>query len=472
MTTVPVAQHPVLGPQIQRLLQTARMHLGMDVAWVSHFDLHPSPSSSPDDIGRDEQVGVADQGADIQVIDALSGDGASMGVGVGVGTHLPRAGSYCTRVLAGALPAAIGDTRRHLIARDLPITTELGIGSYLGAPLRDRGGQVVGMVCCLGQHPTPGLGEQDVLFLTAIADVISDLLSDQLQDLSQERLVLHQQVQTLLDEELVQMVYQPIIRRGPGNALSTAYPGPSDRNRQEVGITVVGYEALARFPGTAFTRPDLAFAAAAQVGLGVQLEAVAAGRALQQLHAIAAGMLLTVNLSAEAITDSSVQDLVLRAAARARRTGRLVGVEVTEHTPVSDYDQLVAATGRLRAAGVYIAVDDAGAGYASFHHVLQLRPDIVKIDISLVRDIDTDPLRQALTRSLATFAHESSAHLIAEGVERGDEAHTLSQLGVRLNQGYLYGRPGPLVPSARLPHPSHETSRPVADHRDDSTRIA
>jgi EAL domain-containing protein (putative c-di-GMP-specific phosphodiesterase class I) len=94
-------------------------------------------------------------------------------------------------------------------------------------------------------------------------------------------------------------------------------------------------------------------------------------------------------------------------------------------------------------------VDDAGAGYASFRHILNLRPDVIKVDISLVQGIDADPAQQALVESLLVFADRSDATLLAEGVERPEELDLLTRLGVPLVQGYLLGRPSLTSPCRR-----------------------
>jgi EAL domain-containing protein (putative c-di-GMP-specific phosphodiesterase class I) len=88
-------------------------------------------------------------------------------------------------------------------------------------------------------------------------------------------------------------------------------------------------------------------------------------------------------------------------------------------------------------------VDDAGAGYASLRHILELQPEFVKLDIGLVRGIDADPARQALAAGLRHYADETGNTLIAEGVENADEARTLQRLGIPLAQGFLFGRPAP-----------------------------
>ncbi len=93
-----------------------------------------------------------------------------------------------------------------------------------------------------------------------------------------------------------------------------------------------------------------------------------------------------------------------------------------------------------------LAVDDAGAGFASLRHILELDPAFVKLDISLIRGIDRDPAKQALVAGMRHFTRTTKRRLIAEGVETEAEARTLAELDVRLVQGYLFGRPAPLSP--------------------------
>ena len=126
-----------------------------------------------------------------------------------------------------------------------------------------------------------------------------------------------------------------------------------------------------------------------------------------------------------------------------QRTERRLVLELTEHVPVDDYAVLRGAIDSL--GNVEVAVDDAGAGYASLRHILELRPAFVKLDISLVQNIDGDQLRQALVAGLVYFAERSGCHLIAEGVESEEEASALVRLGVELAQGFLFGRPQPIA---------------------------
>jgi EAL domain-containing protein (putative c-di-GMP-specific phosphodiesterase class I) len=114
------------------------------------------------------------------------------------------------------------------------------------------------------------------------------------------------------------------------------------------------------------------------------------------------------------------------------------------HTRVGDYEALDRALARARAEGIRIAADDTGAGYAGLQHLLRLRPNVVKLDIGLTRDVDHDPARRALASALVTFAGEIGAVLVAEGVETVGELRSLRSLGIPAVQGYLLGRPGPM----------------------------
>jgi EAL domain-containing protein (putative c-di-GMP-specific phosphodiesterase class I) len=119
-------------------------------------------------------------------------------------------------------------------------------------------------------------------------------------------------------------------------------------------------------------------------------------------------------------------------------------VEITEHTTVPDYDRLRACLRGLQSRGVQVAIDDAGAGFASLRHILQLSPDIIKLDISLTRGIDSDTRRQTMVSAIQTFASGTNAAIVVEGVENESELGTLIGLGIEYGQGFHLGRPGPL----------------------------
>ena len=199
---------------------------------------------------------------------------------------------------------------------------------------------------------------------------------------------------------------------------------------------VCGYEALSRFTGPPDATPDRWFDAAGRLGRSGALEARAIEAALARRADLPINCFLTLNVSPHALAAQEVQDVFAQA-------GSLAGivVELTEQSVVDDYDELLARLQPLRDAGALIAVDDAGAGYASLRHVLAIRPDLVKLDRSLADGVDRDPAKAAVVEMLGALAGRLDAWLLAEGIEREAELETLVGLGVPLAQGYLLARP-------------------------------
>ena len=110
-----------------------------------------------------------------------------------------------------------------------------------------------------------------------------------------------------------------------------------------------------------------------------------------------------------------------------------------------DYEALNAAMQRMRGRGIRLAVDDAGSGFASLRHILQLAPDIIKIDNALTRNVYKDPARRALAAGLISFSAELGATVVAEGIQSRPELDALRDLGVRYGQGFYLGHPGPIA---------------------------
>ncbi len=195
---------------------------------------------------------------------------------------------------------------------------------------------------------------------------------------------------------------------------------------------IAGYEALTRFDDG--VPPDAHFAEAARLGLEHELERATLAAAIPAARGLPGGGFLALNVSPGFVLASPELPALLAG------TERAVVLEITEHAQVDDYGALRAALARIDPP-VTVAVDDAGSGYASLRHILALRPAYVKLDLSWVRDIDSDPARQALVAGLAHFAAETGCALIGEGIETEAERSTLLRLNVPLGQGYLFGRP-------------------------------
>jgi EAL domain-containing protein (putative c-di-GMP-specific phosphodiesterase class I) len=198
---------------------------------------------------------------------------------------------------------------------------------------------------------------------------------------------------------------------------------------------VVGYEGLARFaPGAP---PFAYFEAAAALGRVGELEAAAIRSALSGRPTLPRNTFLTVNVGPDVLEHPAIVEVLTG-------QGGLGGVviELTEHARVDSYLALEPSLARLRSAGAMIAVDDAGSGYAGLQHLLQIRPEIIKLDRALVASVDRDEAKRSLVAMLGTFASRMDAWLLAEGVETLAELETMARLGVPLAQGYYLARPG------------------------------
>jgi EAL domain-containing protein (putative c-di-GMP-specific phosphodiesterase class I) len=167
-------------------------------------------------------------------------------------------------------------------------------------------------------------------------------------------------------------------------------------------------------------------------------------KALAGLHRLSKEVYVSFNVSPANIVNGAVS-AVLAGAALPR-----IVLEITEHAEIADYAMMGEVLEPLRKQGLRVAIDDAGAGYASFRHILRLRPDIIKLDMSLTRNVDTDRMRRALAAALIGFAEETGSSIVAEGVETDGELAMLRKLGVTKAQGYRLGRPAPIEWAASL----------------------
>jgi EAL domain-containing protein (putative c-di-GMP-specific phosphodiesterase class I)/CheY-like chemotaxis protein len=227
-------------------------------------------------------------------------------------------------------------------------------------------------------------------------------------------------IRRVVDERLIRPVFQPIVDLRSGST--------------------VGFEALSRFDCEPKQVPGCWFAEADAVGLRPELELHAAMVAAARFRHAGCETFLSLNASPDTLAGYGVL---------AAELGDRLVLEITEHEAIDDYDEVAARFDELRRFGARLAVDDTGAGFASLRHVLQLSPDIVKLDISLTRGIDRDACRRALASALTSFARELGAVIVAEGIETAAERDTLRKLGVTLGQGFFLAPPGPLATSRR-----------------------
>jgi len=264
----------------------------------------------------------------------------------------------------------------------------------------------------------PDLGRMFVERLTVVVDLTSTpsaLLADRLHARRVE-LETRANLERVIQEGAFRTVFQPIVGLPSGE--------------------IVGHEALTRF--SSGQPPDLCFAEAWQVGIGVELELATLERAIETARALPSGQWLHLNISPRMLAVPEALRATLS------RADRPIVLEITEHEAIKDYPAV-----RDGFRGVVpearLAVDDAGAGIANFTHIVELRADFVKLDMGLVRGVNTDLGRQALVTGMRHFARAAGCTLVAEGIETGEEADMVRRLGVELGQGYLYGKPGPVA---------------------------
>lgn len=387
-----------IGEQIQAVLGAVRRHLAMDVGFVSEF---------------------------------VSGrrvfrftDGRTSRNPVTVGASDPLEKSFCYYVARGMMPGLMHDAAENAVAATLDVTRALPVGAHLSVPLRHPDGTPFGSLCCFSFTPDRSLTERDLAMLRMCADVVTAVLQRERQaDLDRE--ALRERILDIVRTEALDMVFQPIYRTGDGQLMA--------------------FEALARFDHEPRRPPDAWFDDAARVGLAGELEFLAVRKALAALAVLDPSVRLTVNLSPAQVLSPhfapAFADMPL---------GRIV-IELTEHAVVGSYEALRAALAALRAGGLRLAIDDVGAGHSTFRHVLDLSPEFIKLDRSLIRGLDADSARRALAESITQYGQRIGCEVIAEGVETQAEYAALREIGVTRVQGFLLGRPMPLDEARRLP---------------------
>jgi EAL domain-containing protein (putative c-di-GMP-specific phosphodiesterase class I) len=390
---------------IDDILEAAREYLDTDVAFVAEF------------AGRE------------QVFRHVAGDAALFRLSSEL--RVPLGWMYCQAMTEGRLREAIPDTAADPVAATMDVTIEANIGSYVGVPVSLPDGRIWGSMACLSRRADHSVGKRDVRFMRMLARIYAEQLEREEREAVARRQK-RAQIRAVLREGRLTTVLQPIVDLVTGAA--------------------VGFEALARFEGETPQSPDLWFAAAETVGLGRELELAAVRSALEHIDRLVPDTYLSINVSPETAVTAEFATLIEGG------TDRIV-IEVTEHAAIGDYPHFNSSVARLRFRGMRYAVDDAGAGFATFSHILSTKPDIVKLDMSLIRDIHRDLARRALLHGLLYFIEQINATAVAEGVETMEEAEALKRIGVHCAQGYYFGRPGEAVRTVAPSTVVHEDRR-------------
>nr|WP_225444284.1 EAL domain-containing protein [Pseudomarimonas arenosa] len=375
--------------RLERWIQVIRNHLGMDVAFVSEF-------------GQGRRL--------FRWVDSCLTD-----CPVVQGQSDPLESTFCQRVVDGRFPELMPCVPDLPEANALSRRLQLTVGAHLSVPITLKNGDVFGTFCCYSLQPNHGLGERDLALMRAVAELVSHSIDDE-REAKRHAIEARARIEHMLrSADGLRIVYQPIYNL--------------------IEERIVGYEALARFQHGPARGPDHWFAEAVACGLGPDLELKAIEIALGSLKRFPDRARVSINVSPETMLDHRLRSLL-----KPLPVQRIV-LELTEHVATTCYAQIADALTPLRAQGMQLAVDDAGAGHSSFLHILSLSPDVIKLDIGLTRDIDRDPNRRFLATALIGFAASAGVKIVAEGVERQEELDTLKALGVQKAQGYYLGKP-------------------------------
>jgi len=229
------------------------------------------------------------------------------------------------------------------------------------------------------------------------------------------------ELRAVLRERAVYIDYHPIVAADSG--------------------AVFGYEALARGGVRSLRNPEVMFATAAESNLLWELSRLCRAKAFEGMRTrLAPHQLLFINVDPHDFADpefAGEPSLADPPSGTAPDDPRRVVIEITERTAIKDYPALRELLQAFRTRGYRFAVDDAGSGYAGLGSIANLEPDFIKLDISLITGIDTNPIKQNLVETMVRFANDQNARVIAEGVERAEEFDTVRRLGVHLVQGFF-----------------------------------
>lgn len=370
----------------RRILRVLREIYDMDVAFISRLS---QGMRSFDEV---------DQAHDFSV------------KGIEKGAAEPIESSYCLRVLRKEIPNLIPDARLEPGVQDLIATFSIPVGAHISVPIKLADGMVFGMLCAFSRRSDYSLSHRDL----AMFELCADLLARDISAAPDAGAGMEAPLTSAISEGRFYSVLQPICDLG------TLRPR--------------GYELFTRF-NPEMGPTERIFQSAKFLDLILPLEEQVLGNAARILDQVEAGCYLSVNLSASTLLDADILEIFART-----DTSRIV-LEITEHEAVENYEPLLRKIARAKAVGLRIAIDDVGAGFSSLRHLLMIRPDIVKLERSLISGIDSNAEKASLVKALLAHADELGAEIVAEGIETEPERAALMALGFRYGQGYLLGRP-------------------------------
>ena len=231
------------------------------------------------------------------------------------------------------------------------------------------------------------------------------------------------ELQKIIIEKTITTVYQPVV----------------DLN----SLNILGYEALSRGPaGTEFTNPALLFTLASEFGLSVELDVLCREKSFSNIRNMDTDKKIFVNTLAMTIHDPEFRGKYLEKLLEdIKIKPHNVVFEINEKMAIDNYDLFKIAMKNYSDIGIVHASDDMGTGYSGLEKIMELNPGFMKIDISLVRNIDKSHIKQQIIKAMAGLSSGLDSSIIAEGIETREEYETLRDLNVKYGQGYFFGMP-------------------------------
>jgi EAL domain-containing protein (putative c-di-GMP-specific phosphodiesterase class I) len=367
--------------QIADLLLTARQTLGLGLAFLSRMD------------GTVQHLEVVE--STLPLADGMT---------------QPQETSLCQAIMDGSVPPVIPDVTQFPQIMGLP-AVGLGVRSFISVPVQLSDGTVYGTFCGAGFTADPQLAERDRALMQVLAHAAAVIIEPDVRQRHRNQGI-ERRLRPLINRGGPPVLLQPIVDLATGRR--------------------VGVEALSRFPQEWHQPPDECFADAEMIGERENLEIAALRRAEEYLPEVSGYIAMNIS-PATLFTQAGVDFL------NGLPLERIV-LELSEHDPIDDYDQLKAILAPLRAGGMRLAIDDVGAGFSSLRHIVATAPDVIKLDRSIVAGVAGDPVLAVVVHALVELADVLHATVVAEGIETAADAVALRSLGVGLGQGWHFDR--------------------------------
>lgn len=382
--------------EIGHMIETLRAHLDMDVAFVSR------------QIGNTHRIftHVAARG----VAPLASGD------------HNPNENSLCWLVIQGKLPERVTDTSLYEAAACLPITDAANVRSHFSVPMRRRNGEVHGSLCCFSYRPRPDIEERDMQMIRSVAAIVSDQIESRI-ELEERGEDAAAEIARLIVDDALTIIHQPIYDLTDWH--------------------LIGHECLMRHKASPEVSANALLDQARAAGRTLELELHSARKALATLDPEHPERFIAINVSPETLASPALGQVIPEGLA-----SRLV-IELNQQDAVQQHGSIKEAI-RVLKERAWVAVSSEGVGFSGLQALVDLGPDIVKIDRDFLGGVATDSSRRALVKALVQFAADTGVTLIAQGVETREDLQALRELGVRFAQGNILGKPVALGRGGRM----------------------